>query len=306
MKYLEKIVFFIVLLLVAGVAAWVFIGGPGERPSEGDVPAINRGFELKAYQRMFIPDDAEWPEPEFQDAEGKWLYRVFTPPKLYIVDGAFDPELPFVGPPPPEPDPPPPFGVRLVEIDRKLYRLQLSAVFEQDMDNIDSAILSFENVYATETQLPTIRARKEEVNEEFNFRVDDIERIEIRAENGGLEIVHTVTVTDLDSGRIVLLSDSEPLFEEGVTLIFASTVDTGEEAIVRNVGETFVMNDATYTVSEINLERSTVELVKEAEYLDVPERETLNPQPTSPVTVEPAPEPTPSEDEGSGIDFFFN
>ena len=277
MKHLEKIIFLVVLIVVAGLSAWVFMGG-AEDVSKATIPNVDRPFELSEYKGLPPIPRVEWPEPVAQDDEGKWLFRVFTPPKLYIIDGKFVVELP-APPKPPTPEPQPiPFGVALIEIVRNQYRLQLDGIYETQLDDIDSALLSFENVYASQTERPTISLKKGETNESFGIRVEDVKREDEYAADGSLSREHIATITDLRTGKTVVLSDLTTLYEEGVTLVFASTQDPNITAELKSVGETFEMNGATYTLSEVNLDRNSVQLVKESEELDVPEVETLKPQ----------------------------
>jgi len=296
MKHIEKIVFVVVLLLVAGLFALVFTGEPETVEPREDVPQLVGVVELDAYQGLPASTQVQWPEPLPQDEEGRWLYRVFTPPVLYIVDGKFDPRPPK----PPDVDvieevePEEPFGVALVELERNRYRLQLKAIYETQLDDIDSAILSFENVYASQSERPTISMTKGETNESFEFRVENIEQVE-RTIGGGLEREHIATITDLRTGKTIALSDREDLFEEGVMLVFESTIDSGQNATVNGVGQTFEMNGATYTVSEINLEGRSAQVVKESEDLEIPKIETLTLQsPGSSITSEPQVAPTPA------------
>ncbi|MFP4351370.1 MAG: hypothetical protein ACLFTU_00880 [Puniceicoccaceae bacterium] len=311
MKHIEKIVFLLCLVLVAGLAASLFLGDGGARSADDVVPPVSREFTLADYEGLPPIPDAEWEPPEPRDSEGKWLYSVFTPPILYLVDDRFTVEPPEPpGPPPPPPPPPEPFGVRLVEMIRNQYRLQLDAVYETELGNIDSAVLSFENVYATETEGPTVSLKKGETHPTKNFRVEEI-RKERREIGGGRETEHIATITDLESGKVYELSDLKTVYEEGVVFLFESTEDTGESARVSNVGDTFEMNDATYTLAEINLDPVSVELVKEADYLDVPESETLSPTggsgaPTSGrAQPPPAPSPPSSDGDDTAFDGFF-
>ena len=308
MKHLEKIVFLVCLVFVAGLAAWVFLGGGDSRSADEAIPPVSGEFTPTEYEGLPAIPEAEWPAPEAQDIEGKWLYRVFTPPILYLVDGRFTVERPPDEIEEEEEEEVIPFGVRLVEMVRNQYRLQLDAVYETELDNIDSAVLSFENVYATQTEPPTISLKKGETHPEKNFRVDDI-RKERRVIGGGVEIEHVATITDLETDRVYLLSDLETVYEEGVVFLFESTEGTGETARVSNVGETFEMNDATYALAEISLDPVSVEVVKEAVYLDVPENKTLFPggarSPSVPATT-PSETPSPSGEAPSGIDGLFN
>ena len=305
MKHIEKIVFLVCLVAVGALAAWVLVGGDGTRSADGAVPPVPGEFTPTDYKGLPAIPDAEWPSPQPQDSEGKWLYRVFTPPILYLDNGRFTVVPPDDGKKK-EPKKVIPFGVRLVEMVRNKYRLQLDAVYETELDNIDSAVLSFENVYATQTEGPTVSLSKGETHPTKNFRVDDI-RKERRVIGGGLETEHIATITDLESGRVYLLSDLETVYEEGVVFLFESTEGTGETARISNVGETFEMNEATYTLSEINLDPVSVELVKEAQYLDVPENKTLSPTgasaPQPPVRASPPPPPAPSSPEEGASDF---
>ncbi|MBC2601469.1 hypothetical protein [Puniceicoccus vermicola] len=307
MKHIEKIIFLVVLIVVAGLSAWVFMGDAKAPNASQDIPPAGGSFPLEEYTGIPPLPQVNWPEPMPQDSEGKWLYRVFTPPVLYIVDGAFVPVRP-VDPVPDEPEPEPePFGVALTDITRNMYRLQLDAIYETKLNDVDSAVLSFENVYATQTERPTVTLKKGETDEHFQFRVDDIERKEKRI-GGGLEREHVATITDLKTGKTVLLSDRDTLYEEGVTLTFESTVSPGQTVTLKSVGETFEMNDATYTLSEINLDNSSVQLVKESETLDVPEVKTLTPETVEPVTETPSPQATQPNTESGSSDFdqLFN
>jgi len=313
MKHIEKIVFVVVLLLVAGLFALVFMGEAETVEPREDVPQLVGLVDLDAYQGLPASTQVQWPEPLPQDEEGRWLYRVFTPPVLYIVDGKFDPRPPK--PPQVDPieddEPEEPFGVALVELERNRYRLQLKAIYETQLDDIDSAILSFENVYASQSERPTISMTKGKTDENYEFRVDDIEQIE-RTIRGGLEREHIATITDLRTGKTIALSDREDLFEEGVTLVFESTIDFGQNATVNEVGQTFEMNGATYTVSEINLEGSSAQVVKESGDLDTPKIETLTLQsPGSSVTpasqASPTPAPQPASSTGpNDFNSLFN
>lgn len=276
MKHLEKIVFLICLLVTAGAAAWVFLGSSKETV-EARIPALASDFELYSYEGLDVISEANWPAPEAQDAEGKWLYRVFTPPILYLVDGVLTVERPEdevieVE----EEEPAQPFGVRFAEVLRDRYRLQLAAVYETKLDDVDSAILSFENVYAGLTDRPTITLRKGETSEPYEFRVEDVEKEERIDAGGGMETEHVVTITDLRTGETIELSDRVTLYEDGMRFVFESTIDPSQTAIVESAGQTFEMNEATYTVVTINLDGKTAQVLKEADYLDAPEQQTLS------------------------------
>ncbi len=311
MKHLEKIIFLAVLVVVGGVSAWIFMGDPGGPDVSADLPGTGGAFDLDEYAGIPPLVRVEWPAPVPQDDEGNWLYRVFTPPVLYIVDGRFDPKPPKPpGPPPPPPPPPEPFGVALRAIERAQYRLQLDAIYETKLGDVESALLTFENVYASETERPTISLEKGQTSEEFDFRVEDIRKV-TEIVGGGLRIEHIATITDLRTGKTVVLTDQSTLFEEGVTLVFESTVTTDQTATATTVGDTFEMNDATYTVSEINIDQSSVELVKESETLDVPEVETLTvevatPAPPETVDTEPptSPQVTTPKESSDFMDLF--
>ncbi|MGE9291534.1 MAG: hypothetical protein ACQKBT_11120 [Puniceicoccales bacterium] len=307
MKHLEKIIFLIVVIVVAGLSAWVFLGEKDLPNASQDIPHAGGSFQLEEYTGIPPFPQVNWPEPIAQDSEGKWLYRVFTPPVLYIVDGRFDPRPPKPPEEEEEPEEVEPFGVALTDIRRNQYRLQLDAIYETKLNDVDSALLSFENVYASQTERPTISLKKGETDEHFEFRVEDITRKEEYVD-GGLQREHIATITDLRTGKTILLSDQTTLYEEGVTFTFESTITPGTTTTLNTVGETFEMNGATYTLSEINLDASSVQLVKESETLDVPEVKTLTPETVAPVAPKaPSPTTTPESNSGtSGFDQLFN
>ncbi len=320
MKHLEKIIFLVCLLVAGGAAAWVFLMQP-EEEVEAEIPTLADGFELGSYRGLEVIEEASWPPPAAQDSEGKWLFSVFTPPIIYLVDGVLTVERPEKPDDDDDPVEPliPPFGVRFVEIQQDRYRLQLAAVYETTLDEVDSVILSFENVYAGLTDRPTITLKKGETSEEYEFRVEDVEKEERRDEGGGLETVYIVTITDLRTGEEVVLTDNTTLLEDEIRFLLESTINPGETAVVENIGDTFRMNDgASYTLVTISLDDETVEVLKEAEYLDVPEQKTLSlvdesgpREADSAGESEPTSEPDPtSEPEGSfetnGFDAIFN
>lgn len=274
MKHWEKI-FLVVSILVLLVAVWISRSTESVSPDQlGRATISAYTMELDDYESLQSPPVAAWDAPRPQDEEGRWLYRVFTPPILYLVDGRLDP-VPEEEEEVVEEVEIPPFGVRFARVERERYRLQLDAVYEMDIGDMSTARFIFENVNPGLTEPPTYALTIGATNTEGQFRLENVERNSIRDEGGGSITEHVATITDLIDGRTVVLSDNENLFREGITMIFESTIDSSIRAEVENPGDSFEMNDAVYTVLDINLDRGIATVVKEAEYLDMPEQEVL-------------------------------
>jgi len=312
MKHWEKILLLVGVLLVA-LAFFL-----SKSPDSLSLDELSRTslsthtYELDDYESLRTPPEAAWDAPRPQDEEGRWLYRVFTPPILYLVDGRLDP-VPEEEEEEIEEIVIPPFGVRFARVERDKYRLQLDAVYEMDIGDMSTARFIFENVYPGLTEPPTYSVGIGGTNTEGNFRLENVERNTIRDEGGGSATEHIATITDLNDGSTVVLSDNETLYSEGVRMIFQSTIDSSVTVAVENPGDSFEMNDATYTVLEISLDRGVATVVKEAEYLEMPEQEILRlgersaPERTQRSTGAPvSPQPREEEAEISDDDDLMN
>ncbi len=279
-NWYEKLVLAIAALVLL-VALFLFWQAREDLPT--DEPPVRIGelattFSMEA-PTPFVEVDGNWPEPTARDEEGLWLYQVFTPPILYIqVDEDGNRILTPVPPPVEEEieiDDRPPFGVRLVAVDRELFRAQVNAIYERSRTDPTTATVVLRYLHARPGESNTERMRQGDENERLGVRLDNISLEEVRDERGGLERIFTVEIWDLREDRPVVLTDKERTFEPERVFTLVSTEDPDQTTQVRAIGDRFEMNEAEYLVLDLDRESETVTLVKESDELEESETETL-------------------------------
>lgn len=293
-QWYDKIVLGVALVALL-LALLLFFRGRAELPSPEAPIRISdeaQPFEM-APPRPHDEVAANWSEPVARDEAGMWLYQVFTPPILYIrvdEDGNrfLDPRRPEFELPQDEPEVIP-FGVRLTSIEQELYRVQIDAVFERDPRAPRTATFIIEYLEAEPGTGTTERMRVGDSNDRLGVRIDDAEVEEIRGPDGGLERVFILSLTDLRRERTLEIRDDRPRFDDRPVFVLTSTVDPSRQVRIREIGERFEMNNASYTVIDLNTEEEIISLVKEADYLEISESKTLtvDDRPLRPVEREP-------------------
>ena len=292
MKFYDKILLLVAVVLV-GLGIYFYMQASGQAGSlkTKPLPAV----AATEYTPGSIPTQRErtptWPAPPSQDPEGLWTYRVFTPPILYNNQGVLSvqPETIIVD----TPDVPlPDFGVEFSSLTTNPFRFRLESVFEEELDNLDTARLVFADREAGVTQSPTFTMRAGERNEERGLTVTRVRRERNIDSGGGVQVDFYADIVELESGATVSLRNNETTFIERPTIELSSPI-TGETVQVTEVGQTFTLNQGEeaageYTVLELDLDRETILLQKKAEYLDEPQTQSLRlrrtsvPQPVSP------------------------
>jgi hypothetical protein len=236
-----------VVALLAGVGFYLlkFDATPGQ-------PKVSVQVADNPYQAVPVPsssaESVSWPEPAEQSTG--WVYDVFTPPKIFIDEnGRFSAE----GWTPPEP-----FGVYLVEIQRKLYRIQLEGYIEEDLSDASKSLLL---LYDEELK-KSIRARigAENLDSEFNVTEFTIERV--RDANGNIQKNVIATILDTRTDQEVVLKHGEQLYDEGVLVTLRSTEDPAFNVELNEIGASFETSAGQYVLEAIDLESSTVTVKK--------------------------------------------
>jgi len=280
-QWYDKIVLGVAVVALL-VALLLFLRSRGDLPSaEAPVRIADQGepFEM-APPTPQAGIAANWSEPAARDEAGLWLYQVFTPPILYIrvdEDGNrfLDPRRPEVEQPEEEEDVIP-FGVRLIAIEQELYRVQIDAVFERTPAEPRTATFIIEYLEAEPGEASTERMRVGDSSDRLGIRIDDAKVSEVRGPDGGLERIFIVTIFDLRRQRALELRDDRPRYDERPVFVISSTLDPSAQVRIREVGERFQMNDASYTVIDLDAGDESISLVKEADYLEISESETLS------------------------------
>lgn len=290
-KFYDKLLLAIaVLALLAGVGFYV--------TKSKEVPAgkaqVSTQTADNPYQAVPVPHSTEstaaWPEAGEQSTT--WIYDVFTPPKIYIgADGQFTAE--GIEPPPP----PVPFGLYLVEIKKDPYRIQIEGYIEESKSN--SLILLYD-----EELMKSVRARIGDTVTESAFKILDfgIERVVDPVE--GIYKEATAKILDQRSGKKVVLTHGERLFEDEVTVLVRSEEDASVNLELKKVGETFETPLGQYILKEINLEESSITVEKQGN--EELEAETKVLTSMAPKAINTTPEPPKNDvSENEGLDFIF-
>ena len=251
-KIYDKILLFIAVLVLAG-------GGFLYMQKSAAVPSLNVPIYVQPADNPYLPEavssptpiEVNWPEASEQSTG--WRYDVFTPPKIFIDEnGQFSEE----GWEPPEP--PSPFGVYLVQIERKSYRIQFQGYMQEDPSDASKVRLL---MYDEEAQ-KTVFARpgEEKPDAEFKLLNFDVERL--RDENNNTMKIAKATILDQRSGEEVVLIDGERRYDSGFTTILRSDEDDSFNIELTDAPYEFEGPTGHYTLLEISLEESLIKVKK--------------------------------------------
>lgn len=260
-KIYDKLILALAVLALLGGGAFYMLKSEAvtdQNSSNNFQPAEN------PYEPVPIPDSttktATWPEPGPQSSGPKWIYDVFTPPRIYIdADGNFIPE------PPDDPTQTERFGIYLAkEMERKPYRIQLQG-FSGDPKKPEEAVLF---LFDEERQLKFF-IREGQVNEEAEVEVLDFTiKREIDAAVGKAVVTAIATILDKRSGEEVVLNDDERLLSAEVPVVFLSREDPDVriELVIdpSKPVTSFETPAGQFILQQINLEEQTVTVEKQA------------------------------------------
>lgn len=261
-KFYDKLLLALAVLALLGGGLFYVMNSDGATDQS---TSMHAQFADNPYQPVSIPDpvssQASWPVPGPQSSGPKWLYDVFTPPKIYLdADGNFTP-VPTVLP---EEEIPEPFGIYLAEMERKPYRIQMQG-FSVNREKTEEAVLFF---YDEDRQLRFF-IKEGQTNEESDVEVLDFTiKREIDAEKGEVEITAIARILDKRSGEEIELNDDERLLSSDVALVFLSNEDPGVRVELTvelgNPVSTFETSAGKYVLKEINLDDLSVTVEKQA------------------------------------------
>ncbi len=257
-------------------------------------PSSGVGYEATSVE-VLTPETKTWVEAPSQTAGEKWLYDVFTPPKIYYNTQnrqftVVPPEL-TTAPIVTETDTPVEriggeFGAELVSVSQSLFRLQLTGVFGEGA----TARGLFKNQLTDRVQIGAVgKAFADLKLEVIEFTV---EKKRVQGE-GGTPIVQTIAralVKDTETGA--------------TTELFADrrTSDGSSEAVLRffdgttrtiKTGENVVLDGVTYSVGELTQTPPTAVVIKKVEETGATDTQTL--------VVPPPPSISPAEVGADGM-----
>ncbi|MDQ8208657.1 hypothetical protein QEH52_14115 [Coraliomargarita sp. SDUM461003] len=294
-KIYDKLILAVAALILAGgVALYLKQAGATSQAASVNVQTADNPYQLVPVQPSESAD-ANWPEAEAQPAGPKWIYDVFTPPKIYVDLDTGE----FSADPPVKVAPPVPFGIYLADLERKPYRIQLEGYIEEDSSDASKTLLL---MFDEETQ-KQVRARPgdEKAQSEFKLLSFDIDRK--RDADYNVEVIAKATILDQRTGEEVVLTHGERRFDSGVTVIIRSEEDATYVRELTEVPTEFEGPTGTYTLQQINLEESSVTVEKDAVEDEEPEVRVLSIQSASSST--PPTNTKPAQEQSDVFDLMF-
>lgn len=298
-KIYDKLLLAVALLLLAG-GVFLYLQKTGATPSL--TAPINVEPADNPYQAVPIAESeivkANWPKAVAQPSGPRWIYGVFTPPKIYIDPVTKE----FTAEPPVDLPPPVPFGIYLSEIERKPYRLQLEGYIEEDSSDSSKTLLLMYNEEAKKQ----VRARPGDDRPKAEFKLLSFNIERIRDGDGNIEVVAKATILDQRSGEEVVLTHGERRYDSGVTVIIRSDEDSSYVKELTEAPTEFEGPTGQYTLLEINLEESAVTVEKQAIDDGEPETRVLETRSAAPSSPPQKTTPTSiiNEEENSVFDLF--
>jgi hypothetical protein len=155
--------------------------------------------------------------------------------------------------------PPPPYGIYLSKIERKPYRIQIEGYIEEATTDASKTLLLMFNEEAQKQ----VRARPGDVKPDAEFKLlsFDIERL-LDADNN-IQKIARATILDQRSGEEVVLTHGERRYDSGFTVVICSDEDASFNAELSEAPSQFEGPIGQYTLLEINLEESSVKVIKQ-------------------------------------------
>ncbi len=271
--------------LVLGACAWAFL-------QQSDVSALSEPVAAPMGGSAYEPsalnvsssESRSWASPAPQSAGEKWLYDVFTPPKIYynVQTKKFVVEPPVfvaidttVGPV--VPDQPVTFGVTLAGVEQPLFRLQLVGYVGEGA----SARGTFEDQTTKQIIFGTTGKKLPSLNLEIVRFSAERRRTKVAGETEIVEMVCTATVRDTVTGVETNLDVKNRTPEGPIHVVLK--LDDGTERSVPS-GETIKIGAFTYVIGTIDSTIPSVVVTKSGGDLEAPETQTLLiPPPPPPV-----------------------
>jgi len=290
-----------IFLALGGLAlvlttAWSFLQ-QSEISSLGTVVSVStsgRAYEKKEI-KVAMPPSQSWAKAGAQPAGEKWIYNVFTPPKIFYNTQTkqftvIPPELVVVEPIGNEPTGPvlPPVvrpDLELVKVTQPLFRLQLVGYIGSEGNYRGT----FNNELTGKTFFGTTGRKVPELNLEITKFEAKRRKVVVAGGSTIIEVTANAVVKDTQTGKEYHL-DHDKRLAEGKPTVTLKLADGSERTF--STGDSIACGDFNYTVGELKLEPPSAVVTKTGASLPQPRVETLTvPPPPAPAPVSPPLDP---------------
>ncbi len=281
-------------IICAGGWAFVQQSSISELRTPPLAPSSGAAYEPSAI-KIITPETRSWAEATPQKAGEKWIYDVFTPPKIY-----YNTQTKQFTVVPPEPTPlveigkpdetlPPPvseFGLDLVKVDQPLFRLQLVGYVGEGAQ----ARGNFLNVRTGAVVFGTTGKKLPDLKLEI-VRFSAERKVVPQAGGTTLRYVEVAAVVrDTETGAEIVL-DPKGRVPDGPPIVTFKAAD-GAERVAKS-GDVFIVGDTTYRVGDLVVEPPSAVVTREGPSVPAPETKTLVIPPPAPPVVSDPNAPTP-------------
>ncbi len=245
MKHSEKISILVALVLFGGLGFYGFSVSNAKRPTSADVQAIDTSQSTEAVPVVATsagesaPVVFNWAKPVSQDEnDPKWIYGLFTPPKIWLNDGEFR----VVPPVPVDEVAVVPFGLVLKNMGTIYYPIIIQGYSGQAKSPLFNVSLCDKN--GNPVKDSEMIKRIGGVIPDLNTVIVSFDNKPIMQPDGSLKRNETVLVREL-SGKEVLLTVGVP-YDTGIYEIsLTPESSSGEINIVLD------KNGDAYTINTI-------------------------------------------------------
>lgn len=301
--FYDKIILAVGVIALAGSGAYYATQQAEVEASVTKTPFGENYENLTADQ--FESSAAVWVDPVAQDDDGRELYDVFTPPKIWWDEATKT----FIFQPPKEDEPIPPFGFRFVSIERELFRVQLEAYFEALSGNFDDATVSLFNYETNQA----FRGKVGDRFPEHQVEIMDFVVEKVVDEQGLISRVPSVTIKDEVSGENIVLTTAERLYIPNSYFLKFETLPPYPSRTIEweDAGQSEEVGDVTFKLLDFDFDNQSASIEKTFADDTPTETKTLTVAPASTASPEStvddlSPEENEAQDENSSVfDSFF-
>lgn len=257
--YYDKILLLVALIAVAASVGYYFsLEGSVDSKDADTKKVLQTKHGGEKWVSVDVPplkiEEKTWKEVAAQDADGLWLYQLFTSPKIWIdSDNNF-----IVVPPIPDDIMAKTFGFKYGGIKNDVYPIKYKGFYKGQDDKVF--------IQLTNTDLDILM--NAELNSEYEIRdrkgktirtgivAKDFKTDTVFNKDGTIKKVFTVTLHDANLKRDVVIRSGEPTYiEENKALLLTPESGKGMPWEIKKVGDKFEVGSISYVVKDMNYDQ---------------------------------------------------